>query len=347
MAVESSMSSVDLHLCACDKRRAATDPSTPRLSVVAACFNEADCLEEFFRRVRSVCRELDIEYELVLVDDGSTDETWKKIEAFIDEGAPVVGVKLSRNFGQELAMTAGLHASRGDLVSLMDADLQDPPELLPEMLREIETGADVVYAQRRLRDGETWFKMSTAWGFHRLLERFGEVAVPRDTGNFRLMRRKVVDVLVSMPEGRRYTRGLVAWAGFKHVPVSFDRPARAAGVTKWPTNRMIALAVDAFISLSTQPLRLAWAFAFAASIIGIGAALGAIAAFIGGASGAGWALAALGLTAMLGFFQIACSAILGEYVARIYREVLQRPAFVVDRTIRNDRPSRTDRRLDA
>lgn len=334
MSALSSESTLDEVRCTCRSPSEYASEHVPRLSIVAACFNEVGSLETLHARTKAVCRELDLDYELILVNDGSTDETWNCISELCREDESVVGINLSRNFGQELAITAGMHESRGELVVLMDSDLQDPPELLPDMLREIEAGADVVYAQRCSRRGETLFKRMTAWGFYRVLEKVGDVPVPRDTGNFRLMRRSVVDVLIAMPEGRRFTRGLVAWAGFKQVALPFDRPPRLCGTSHWPTRRMVALAIDAIVSLSTHPLRLAWGFAAVSMALAFISIVASVATFAWVSYETGLALLILGSATMIGSLQLASIAILGEYVARIYREVLQRPTFVVERKLR-------------
>src|SRR5712672_398803 len=249
-------------------------PKNMFLSIVVPCFNEEESLREFHRRTAAAARALfGQKFELILVDDGSTDNTWKIINQLSEQDRNVVAVRLSRNHGHQLALTAGLSTVRGDLVLVIDADLQDPPELLAPMYEMmVRESADVVYGLRRSRAGETRFKKKSAEAFYRLLARITRVHIPVDTGDFRLMSRRISDQLVQMPEHDRFIRGMVAWLGYKQVAYEYDRSARFAGTTKYPLRKMIGFAADALISFSMLPLRIATY---------IGALLTTVLAFIG------------------------------------------------------------------
>jgi glycosyltransferase involved in cell wall biosynthesis len=227
------------------------------LSVVIPCYNEEAVIHELYRRVTQACRCLvGDRYELVLVNDGSFDETWAILQNLAHNDDRIVAVDLSRNHGHQLALSAGLSLARGERILVIDADLQDPPELLPEMMRLMDGGADVVYGQRVERDGETWFKRVSARAFYRLLLRMTDVGIPPDTGDFRLMRRPVLDALLAMPEQQRFIRGMVAWIGFRQVPLEYRRDRRFAGETKYPLRKMLAFAIDAITGFSIAPLRI-------------------------------------------------------------------------------------------
>ena len=253
---------------------ALSDARVLRLSVVAPCHNEEESLAEFHRRTAAAAAvAVGESYEIVLVDDGSTDATWAGIEALSATDPRVVGVRLMRNHGHQLAATAGLATARGARIMLIDADLQDPPELIADMMALMDRGADVVYGQRRSREGESWFKTYTAATFYRLLSRLANVRIPQDTGDFRLMSRRVLDVMLTMPERERFIRGMVSWIGGRQVPLLYERKARFAGTTKYNLPKMIRFATDAITSFSIGPLRLAsW--------------LGIVFAGVGGTAGA-------------------------------------------------------------
>jgi len=211
---------------------AMTEPDRPALSVVAPCYNEQEALPEFVRRVGAVLDRVGGSSEIVLVDDGSRDETWTLMSDAAGRDPRIVAVRLMRNHGHQLALTAGLSICRGARILIIDSDLQDPPELLPDMLALMDQGADVVYGQRRQRHGESLFKRATAAIFYRLIGRMTDVAIPADTGDFRLVNRRVLDLLLAMPERHRFVRGMVAWIGGKQVPLLYDRQARVAGESK-------------------------------------------------------------------------------------------------------------------
>src|SRR5262249_6461587 len=228
----------------------------PELSFVSPCYNEEDGLRKFHRRVTAVGEGSQLSYEIVLVDDGSRDGTWDLMLELSAADPHLVCVKLSRNHGQQLALTAGLSACRGQRILILDADLQDPPELLPQMMDVMDQGAEVVFGQRRRRAGEARAKLATSALFYRLINMLIDVPIPADTGDFRLISRRVLDVFLTMPERQRFTRGMIAWLGFRQVPLLYDRDARHAGVTKWNARQLIKLAVDAVTSFSTRPLML-------------------------------------------------------------------------------------------
>ncbi|HVN32489.1 MAG TPA: glycosyltransferase family 2 protein, partial [Thermoanaerobaculaceae bacterium] len=243
------------------------------LSVVVPVFNERESVPELYRRLTGALAGAVSSFEIVLVDDGSNDGSWEMIRELAARDSRVKGLSFSRNFGHQMAFTAGLDHADGDAVVIMDADLQDPPELLPELVARWREGNDVVYAVRARRAGETAFKLFTAAAFYRLLRRITHVDIPVDTGDFRLMSRKAVEAFRRMPERHRFTRGMVAWLGFRQVGVSYERAARHAGETKYPLRKMLRLASDGITSFSYIPLQLAsWvglavsAFAFLALV---------------------------------------------------------------------------------
>ncbi len=304
----------------------------PFLSVIAPCFNESAVLPEFHRRVRAVCESIGKTYEIVLVNDGSRDATWAVMSKLAEEHPEIVAVNLARNFGQEKALAAGLAVCQGDMVLILDADLQDPPELLSEMLELMEDGADVVYGQRRSRAGDSWFKQVTASMFYRFMEQISEIPIPRDTGFFRLLRRRVVDVLLQLPEQSRYLRGLVSWVGYRQVPLMFAREARLVGESHWPLRRMVSLALDAMTGFSTRPLRLAGWLAAGVMVLSTMTFVGWLAA---------WAiqgqpnlvLAVIWIIGGLAASQLAVLFILGEYLGRIGEQVRNRPLYVIESVV--------------
>ena len=229
------------------------------LSIVVPCFNEEACLAELHQRLSAAARSaVGDDHELVLVNDGSREAAGRAMQGLAADDPRVVAINLSRNHGHQLALTAGLDLCRGDAILIIDADLQDPPELLGPMLEAMrESGADVVYGVRRSRAGETAFKRATAHGFYRLLSRATEVDIPLDAGDFRLMSRRALDALLAMPEQARFIRGMVAWIGFKQLPFPYDRQQRFAGETKYPFRKMMRFALDALTGFSSAPLKLA------------------------------------------------------------------------------------------
>ena len=309
-------------------------PATLALSVVAPCYNEEGSLPAFVERMCAAARAVAGEaFELVLVNDGSKDRTWACIQALGLTRPELVGVNLSRNHGHQLAVTAGLNLTRGARVLIIDADLQDPPELLAAMMARMDEDCDVVYGRRRSRGGESAFKIATAKGFYRLLHSVSEVEIPQDVGDFRLMSRRIVDRLNAMPEQDRFLRGMVAWLGGRQTEVLYDRDARQAGETAYTLSKMVRLAVNGLTGFSTAPLKIAVVLAFA----GIGLAVPIIVYALYGAfmghSEKGWASLAL-IQVFFGVGQLGCLAIIGAYLGRIYTQVKGRPLFMVDEVVR-------------
>jgi polyisoprenyl-phosphate glycosyltransferase len=310
-----------------------------RLSVVVPCYNEAEVLPAFYQRTAAALRDaVGDDYEIVLVNDGSQDRTWQLIGELAERDPRIVGVNLSRNFGHQLALTAGLDFAGGDLVLILDADLQDPPELLPRMLELIDGGADVVYGQRTERFGETRFKVAMTRLFYRLLGKVANVQIPLDAGDFRLMRRPVVRALNDMPEHNRFVRGMVAWLGFNQVALPYRRPARAAGKTKYSLVRLIRLALDGITGFSIMPLRLALVMGLIFCLLSMALLIYALGAWALRATPPGWASTMVAIT-LVGGVQLVCVGLLSEYLGRVYMEVKRRPHFIV-REVRTRRPER-------
>jgi dolichol-phosphate mannosyltransferase len=308
------------------------------LSIVVPCFNEEACLDELHLRLSAAAREaVGEDYELVLVNDGSRDASWTMMQRLAEKDARVVALNLSRNHGHQLALTAGLDLCRGETILIIDADLQDPPELLSGMLQAMrEQGADVVYGVRKSRAGETAFKRATAHGFYRLLSRATEVEIPVDTGDFRLMSRRALDALLAMPEQARFIRGMVAWIGFKQVPFVYDRQERFAGETKYPLRKMMRFAFDALTGFSSAPLKLA-------SHAGLWLSLGSLLlilyiayAWISGQNIQGWTSLML-VVVILGAIQMFVLALMGEYIGRLYNEAKGRPLYIVQEVAGGER----------
>jgi dolichol-phosphate mannosyltransferase len=303
----------------------------PYLSVLMPCYNESAVLAETYRRVRGVASELNQPYEIVLVNDGSEDNTLAQMVQLAEHDPAVVVLNLSRNHGHQLALSAGLQYCAGQRVLIMDADLQDPPELLPQMLRLMEEGADVVYAQRRTRPGDQPLKRLACAVFYRLLSRLSDdKQIPLDAGDFRLISRRVVDLLLQMPERHRFLRGMVSWVGFRQVPLLYDRDRRFAGKTKYPFWRLLALALDGIASSSTRPLALA---SYAGVLFGgAGMILIGYALFSWwkvGKTPQGWTSLMVVVTVM-GSVQLFVLGIIGQYLGRIHEQIRGRPLFIVD-----------------
>jgi dolichol-phosphate mannosyltransferase len=268
-------------------------------------------------------------WELVLVDDGSSDGSTEKIRELAKKDRHIRPVIFARNFGHQVAITAGWDYARGGAVVIIDADLQDPPEVIPEMIARWEEGYEVVYAVRAEREGESWFKKLTAALFYRVILRITDVKIPVDTGDFRLMDRKVVDVLKSMPERHRFPRGMSAWVGFRQIGVPYKRAARHAGVTKYPFRKMLKLALNAITGFSYFPLQIATYFGFfSAGLAILAIPVVAILRFSGSQFFGGQATTLIAVL-FLGGVQLISLGVLGEYLGRIYDEVKGRPLYVV------------------
>lgn len=309
-----------------------TSPAAPpRLSLIVPIYNEEATINELRARLLPVIEPLGT-FEVILINDGSKDRSPEMLDALAASDPRFKALHFSRNFGHQAAVTAGLHESRGECAVIIDADLQDPPELIAEMVRKWQEGFDVVYAQRRERAGESRMKKGTAFLFYRMLAALTEVDVPTDTGDFALLDRKVVDVLNSMPERNRYIRGLRAWVGFRQTAVQFDRGERFAGETKYPFRKMISLAFDGIFSLSKAPLRLSIYFGiFAASLsflLGIWFIIERLTGRFDTVRG--WA-STIVVVLFLGGVQLICMGAIGEYIGRTYDEAKQRPFYIVAR----------------
>jgi polyisoprenyl-phosphate glycosyltransferase len=300
------------------------------LSIVIPCYNEEDCLDELYRRVAHVAANVaGDDHEIVLINDGSSDGTWGAMQHLTAANPRMVAINLSRNHGHQLALTAGLDLARGDHILILDADLQDPPELLPDMMAMMKAeAADVVYAVRRARAGEGFAKKASAALFYRLLARLTDTDIPLDTGDFRLMSRRALDAFLALPEQARFIRGMVAWIGFKQVPFAYDRAERHAGETHYPLAKMLRLAFDAITGFSTAPLR----FASHAGLVLTGASV-LLMAYIGfgwlrGNTVAGWTSLML-VVVGLGAVQMFVLGMIGEYLGRLYIEAKKRPLYIV------------------
>jgi dolichol-phosphate mannosyltransferase len=300
-----------------------------RVSVIVPCFNEEALIVESHGRLKAVMDEIAPWYELIFIDDGSKDSTLALLKDIQARDPNVRVLALSRNFGHQLAVTAGLDYACGDAVVIIDADLQDPPEVIEQMMDAWRVGNDVVYGQRTGRDGESFFKLVTAKYFYRVLQAISDVPIPRDTGDFRLMDRRVVDAVRSMPEHDRFLRGMVAWTGFRQMALPYHRAPRAAGTTKYSLIRMLRFATDGILSFSAAPLRLAiWLglLTCAMAMVGIFYAL-AMRAFTD-TWVPGWTLAFVAMS-FIGGVQLVVLGIIGEYVGRIYGETKRRPLYLI------------------
>jgi polyisoprenyl-phosphate glycosyltransferase len=304
--------------------------SAPLLSIITPIFNESKIIPELYRRVKQVMESTGQTWELIMVDDGSTDGSADLIRQLVAQDEHVRPVIFARNFGHQLAVTAGLDYSRGKAVVIMDADLQDPPEVIPALLAKWQEGYEVVYAVRAHREGETAFKLLTASLFYRLIARMTDVDIPMDTGDFRLLDRKVVNVLNKMRERNRFLRGMSVWVGFKQTGVEYNRAARFAGETKYPFKKMFKFAWDAVTSFSFLPLQVATYLGFISAGLSI-LAIPVVAFMRMTGSQSAFAGQATTLVAVLflGGVQLISLGILGEYVGRLYDEARGRPLYIV------------------
>jgi glycosyltransferase involved in cell wall biosynthesis len=300
----------------------------PVYSVVAPVFNEAETLPQFYKRVVEVIEGVGEPFELILINDGSIDGSYHIMQELHTRDPRVRVIDFSRNFGHQIAISAGLDYARGQAVIILDSDLQDPPEVIPKLIERWKAGAEVVYAQRAKREGETRFKLMTAAAFYRLIARLTSVKIPQDTGDFRLIDRHVVDTLVKMREHHRFMRGLSAWVGFRQEAVTYVRHERFAGTTKYPLHKMIDFSLDAITSFSHVPLKLATTLGFilaGISLVGIVIAI-ILRIFTGAIVGQA---STLTLVLFLGGIQLIFLGIIGEYLGRIYDEVRARPLYIV------------------
>jgi dolichol-phosphate mannosyltransferase len=303
------------------------------ISLLVPCYNESEVLRTTYSALVRAAQRWSEPVEFVFVDDGSQDDTWQTIEQLGCADPRVKGVRLSRNFGHQAAIGAGLERVTGDAVIVMDADLQDPPELIDSMLEKWRAGYDVVYAQRNCRLGESVFKRVTGHVFYRMLERFQEVPIPRDVGDFALMDARIVRLLLGFQEHAIFWRGLRCWAGFRHTAVRFDRPPRAAGTTKYSLTKLAKLASDGLLSFSPLPLRLALYLGAVTCFATLLTFVIAVIVYLATAGQTAIASPAVLVTAFMGSVQLMCLGLLGEYVNRIYTDVRGRPRWIVQSTL--------------
>ena len=309
-----------------------------KISLVIPMYYEEQVAEECYKRVSKVLKGLkDYDYEIIFVNDGSKDKTLPILEKIADKDKKVKIVSFSRNFGHQAAVTAGLKYVTGDAVVIMDADLQDPPEIVPDMLKKWEEGYEVIYGKRKKRDGESAFKLLTAKAFYATLNKLSDVEIPKDTGDFRLVDRKVVDVVNSLPEHNKFLRGLFSWVGFKQYPYEYERKERFAGKTKYPLKKMLKLAKDGILGFSTKPLKIVGGLGILSVVVSIIILIYAILSFAFSWNNltAGWTSIMCTMTFLGGIILISLWMI-GEYIARIYDETKQRPQYIVDKTINID-----------
>lgn len=301
------------------------------ISLVIPMYCENQVARECYRQVKRVMTEHNIHHEIICINDGSTDETLPILEEIAAEDPAVKVISFARNFGHQIAVTAGIAKAKGDAVVVIDADLQDPPELIPEMIKLWQEGYHVVYGQRKKRKGETWFKLTTAKYFYRFLKEMTDVDIPVDTGDFRLMDRKVVDVFNSMPEKNRFIRGMVSWVGFKQTALLYEREERFAGETKYPLKKMLKLAFDGILSFSFKPIK--WIEGTGVAVIIVGFLMMLYSLFMSlsyrYSSIPGW----LWLVVLLSGIHLLALGVVGEYIARIYDESRKRPLYTIEKEV--------------
>lgn len=306
-----------------------------KVSLVIPMYYEEEVASKCYEKVKEILNELEkYDYEIIFVNDGSKDRTLEILEEIARKDEKVKVISFSRNFGHQAAVTAGLKEVTGDAIVIIDADLQDPPELIPDMLKYWEEGNEVIYGKRKTRKGESAFKLLTAKMFYKTLNSLSDVEIPKDTGDFRLVDRKVVDVINSMPEHNKFLRGLWGWIGFKQMPYEYERQERFAGKTKYPLKKMLKLASDGIISFSTKPLKLVGALGIVSILISIAILIYALISFIFKLNNlsAGWTSIMVAVTFFAGV-QLLSIWIMSEYIGRIYDETKQRPQYIIDKKI--------------
>lgn len=306
----------------------------PTYSLIVPLYNEQDTLPELVRRLTDVMNTLDVPTELVLINDGSKDQSLILLRSFHQQDNRICYINLARNFGHQIAVTAGLNFVRGDMAIILDADLQDPPELIPELIKQWRSGFQVVYAQRTKRIEESWGKQFLAYWFYRILRKLADVEIPTDTGDFCLIDRSVIDILNSMPERTRYLRGLRSWVGFNQTAVLFNRDARFAGEAKYTLRKSFKLAISGIVSFSQVPLRLSTYVGLFAAIVSLFMALLILywRIFVPNSPLTGFTMILVAVF-FLGAVQLVCIGILGEYIGRIYEEVKGRPLYTVSEIV--------------
>lgn len=315
-----------------------TPGEVPSISIVAPAYNEQEVLGEFHRRVTEVMASLGCQYEIVLVNDGSRDNTLALMYALRERDPHISVVDLSRNFGKEIALSAGLDHTKGDVVVVLDSDLQDPPELIPQMLDIWREGYDVVYGMRTARDGETWFKKTTAKYFYRLIKSVSRVDIPKDTGDFRLMSRRAVAALSKLREEHRFMKGLFAWVGFPSSPFLYKRDPRAAGETKWNYWKLWNFALEGITSFTVAPLKVSTYLGMLIAVLALLYAVFVIWKALVYSDPVRGYPSLMTVVLFLGGVQLISVGLLGEYVGRIFNEVKRRPLYLVNRLLQSELP---------
>lgn len=309
-----------------------------KLSVVVPMYYEEEVAKECYNRLKGIVEKIDnYEYEIIFINDGSKDKTLPILMEIAEKDKNVKVLSFSRNFGHQCAVTAGLQYVTGDAIVIIDADLQDPPELIPEMLKLWEDGNEVIYGKRKSREGESKFKLLTASMFYKTLNALSDVEIPKDTGDFRLVDRKVVDVINSLPEHNKFLRGLFSWVGYNQTPFEYERKERFAGKTKYPLKKMLKLAQDGIFSFSTKPLKIVGTMGIISIAISIIILIYAILSYIFNWNNltAGWTSLMVTMTFLSGMILISLWMI-GEYIGRIYDETKRRPQYIIDKTFNID-----------
>ena len=309
-----------------------------KVTLVIPMYYEEKVANECYKRVKENLNKLEnYDHEIIFVNDGSTDKTLEILEDIATKDKNVKVISFSRNFGHQAAVTAGLQYVTGDAIVIMDADLQDPPELIPDMLKLWEEGNEVIYGKRKSRDGESAFKLFTAKMFYKTLNALSDVEIPKDTGDFRLVDRKVVDTINSLPEHNKFLRGLFSWVGYKQTPFEYERKERFAGETKYPLKKMLKLASDGIISFSTKPLKLVINLGIITIFISMAVLIYSIISYILKLNNlaSGWTSIMVAITFFSGV-QLLCIGIVGEYIKRIYDETRKRPEYIIKKKINID-----------
>jgi len=306
----------------------------PQLSVITACLNEQEALITFVKRTIAVCqKEVGSSFEFILVNDGSTDATLSLMHALAKDHKQVTVVNLSRSFGHQAALTAGLSLAKGNRVFMLDADLQDPPDLLPKMMNALDEGADIAFGQRTARESDSWLKKTGASCFYGLFGQLADTPMPKNAGDFRLMSYRAVEMINAMPERSRFLRGMTSWIGLKQTPIPYQRPPRAAGKTKYPFRKMLGFAVDAITGFSILPLRLASYIGAAFGFFGLMLLIYVLRAWFLGETVQGWTSLMVVLL-LIGSIQLLCLGVFGEYIGRLVVESKQRPLFIIENITR-------------
>ena len=304
-----------------------------KISVIVPMYYEEEVAKECYTRLKNVLEKIEnYNYEIIFINDGSKDKTLEILKEIAKENKKVKIISFSRNFGHQCAVTAGLRYVTGDAIVIIDADLQDPPELIPEMIKLWEEGNEVIYGKRKSREGESRFKLLTASMFYKTLNALSDVEIPKDTGDFRLVDRKVVEVINSLPEHNKFLRGLFSWVGFKQTPFEYERKERFAGKTKYPLKKMLKLAKDGIFSFSTKPLKIVGAMGIISIVISIIILIYAVLSYIFNWNNvtAGWTSTMVTITFLGGMILISLWMI-GEYIGRIYDETKRRPQYIIEK----------------